>query len=134
MKKLLAPSNPEAVLLRVAELCERERGRWRTNRYVNLAPLLDDVRTQSQVLVLIEVCAGNGWLERNRAKGQRAEYAITDQGMVKLHALANEPHFGPVERWLRRESLLRGNTWNTVLHGVTFAVAVLALIFSTCGG
>ncbi len=131
-ESLPSPATPEEVLLRVGDLCERAHGRQRTNRYVNLAPLLNNVRTQSQVQVLIEVCVGNGWLERNRAQGRTAEYAITPDGMVKLHALANEPHYGPVERWLRKESLLRGTTWNTVLHGVTFAVAVLALIFSTC--
>ena len=53
---------------------------------------------------------------------------LTPEGLEYLESLATETTRGRLERFLRRESAVRGVTWGVALQVMTLLIALAALI------
>ncbi len=99
---------------------------------VDLRPLVieaGDAAAQQRTKELIAACHDRGLIEYN-TMGDPPPSMLTPEGVEYLESLATEATRGRFERFLRRESAVRGVTWGVALLVMTLLITLAALIVS----
>ena len=88
-------------------------------------------RDEQRIRELFTECASLGYLKVG-VQGNQPTYALTQRGMERVHEVDTlreiEDQLPRLERWLRRKTKAWDLTWNTVVQGVTLAIALAGLI------
>ena len=114
------------VVRTVADLVRERRGEAAPEARVEVQAILkraDDVEAAHRA---IANCVGHVWIKHSKGN----TVVLTQDGYARFKQLQGESQWGRVERFVRRESKVRGVTWGVVLQGLTLLVALAGVVLS----